>query len=164
MRAHTVEALLSALALFLLAGACNRSSAPDAAAANLAPAGQSQAAPADPYGQPATVSANYAGEYRPLDVASEPPPPLPDYTQPECPGPNYIWTPGYWSYTAAGYYWVPGAWVLAPYVDALWTPPYWAYSDGHYRWHRGYWGRHVGFYGGINYGFGYTGLGYDGGY
>ena len=31
-------------------------------------------------------------------------------------------------------------------------------------WHVGYWGRHVGFYGGINYGFGYTGDGYHGGY
>ena len=28
----------------------------------------------------------------------------------------------------------------------------------------GYWGPHVGFYGGINYGFGYFGAGYDGGY
>ena len=26
------------------------------------------------------------------------------------------------------------------------------------------WGRHIGFYGGINYGFGYVGLGYEGGY
>lgn len=60
--------------------------------------------------------------------------------------------------------WVPGAWVLAPYVDALWTPPYWAFYDGGYHWHSGYWGRYIGFYGGINYGFGYTGLGYSGGY
>jgi hypothetical protein len=28
----------------------------------------------------------------------------------------------------------------------------------------GYWGPHVGFYGGVNYGFGYTGEGYEGGY
>ena len=27
----------------------------------------------------------------------------------------------------------------------------------------GYWGPHVGFYGGINYGFGYFGLGFEGG-
>jgi hypothetical protein len=33
-----------------------------------------------------------------------------------------------------------------------------------YIWHAGYWGPHVGFYGGINYGFGYTGVGYVGGY
>ena len=24
------------------------------------------------------------------------PPVIPVYTQPICPGPNYIWTPGYW--------------------------------------------------------------------
>jgi WXXGXW repeat (2 copies) len=103
----------------------------------------------------------YAGQ---LVYASQPPPPLPQYDQPPCPGDDYIWTPGYWNNANAGYYWVPGAWVLAPYVDALWTPPYWEAYSGRYRWHRGYWGRHIGFYGGINYGFGYTGRGYYGGY
>jgi hypothetical protein len=32
-----------------------------------------------------------------------------------------------------------------------------------YVWHGGYWGPHVGFYGGINYGFGYGGVGFVGG-
>lgn len=96
--------------------------------------------------------------------AEQPPPPLPEYSQPECPGDNYIWTPGYWGYASTGYYWVPGAWVVAPYVGSLWTPPYWAFSGGRYRWHHGYWGPHIGFYGGVNYGFGYTGRGYEGGY
>jgi len=45
----------------------------------------------------------------------------------------------------------------------LWTPGYWAWLNGSYVWHGGYWGPHVGFYGGINYGFGYTGSGYSGG-
>ncbi len=31
-------------------------------------------------------------------------------------------------------------------------------------WHGGYWGTHVGFYGGVNYGYGYDGDGYEGGY
>jgi WXXGXW repeat (2 copies) len=96
--------------------------------------------------------------------APEPPPPLPDYSQPTCPGDNYLWTPGYWDYSTAGYYWVPGAWVIAPWVDALWTPPWWGYGDGVYLFHAGYWGPHIGFYGGINYGFGYTGHGYYGAY
>ena len=39
-----------------------------------------------------------------------------------------------------------------------------AYTDGRYRWYHGYWAPHIGFYGGINYGFGYVGRGYDGGY
>ncbi|MEJ2009657.1 MAG: hypothetical protein P8Z30_16145 [Acidobacteriota bacterium] len=93
------------------------------------------------------------------------PPALPYYVQPPCPGPGYIWTPGYWAWSPGyGYYWVPGTWVPAPFVGALWTPGYWDFDDGGYRWHRGYWGLSVGFYGGINYGYGYTGFGYHGGY
>ncbi len=59
---------------------------------------------------------------------------------------------------------MPGAWVDPPYIGALWTPGYWGYVGNVYRFHRGYWGRHVGFYGGIHYGFGYIGVGYEGGY
>lgn len=91
------------------------------------------------------------------------PPALPVYPQPICPGPGYIWTPGYWAYGPDGYYWVPGTWVVAPAVGLLWTPGYWGFADGLYVWHAGYWGPHVGFYGGINYGFGYTGVGFFGG-
>lgn len=96
------------------------------------------------------------------------PPPLPYYEQPIMPGPGYLWVPGYWAYDPAyGYYWVPGTWVLPPYVGALWTPGYWFWGDGFYRFyrfHRGYWGPRVGYYGGIDYGYGYGGRGYDGGY
>lgn len=98
------------------------------------------------------------------EQATEPPPPLPDYDQPPAPDPDYLWTPGYWAWGPEGYYWVPGCWVEAPYVGALWTPGYWGYVGNVYRFHHGYWGRHVGFYGGINYGFGYIGFGYEGGY
>jgi len=91
------------------------------------------------------------------------PPPLPIYAQPVCPGAGYIWTPGYWAWDDVdGYYWVPGTWVLAP-VGMLWTPGYWGWTDGVYSWNAGYWGPTVGFYGGINYGFGYTGVGFYGG-
>jgi hypothetical protein len=91
------------------------------------------------------------------------PPILPVYTLPEVPGPGYVWTPGYWAWGPAGYYWVPGTWVLAP-VGMLWTPGYWGWVGGAYLWHAGYWGPHVGFYGGVNYGFGYSGVGFHGGY
>ena len=74
-----------------------------------------------------------------------------------------MWTPGYWAYGDDGYYWVPGAWVPAPYEGALWTPPYWGWSSGLYVFHGGYWGPHVGYYGGVNYGFGYMGIGFVGG-
>ncbi len=91
------------------------------------------------------------------------PPALPVYAQPICPGPGYLWTPGYWGWNDdGGYYWVPGTWVVAP-VGMLWTPGYWGWGGGFYAWHAGYWGPHVGFYGGINYGFGYGGVGFVGG-
>jgi hypothetical protein len=92
------------------------------------------------------------------------PPPLPVYEQPAIPGYGYIWTPGYWAYGPDDYYWVPGTWVLPPTVGFLWTPPWWGWSNGAYLWHTGYWGPHVGFYGGIDYGYGYSGSGYEGGY
>ena len=62
------------------------------------------------------------------------PPALPVYEQPPCPTEGYLWTPGYWGF-----------------------------AGGAYLWHGGYWGPHVGFYGGINYGFGYGGVGFWGG-
>jgi hypothetical protein len=92
------------------------------------------------------------------------PPVLPVYVQPPCPAPGYIWIPGYWAWDDEEYYWVPGTWELAPVVGFLWTPGYWGWGGGFYAWHAGYWGPHVGFYGGINYGFGYFGHGYEGGY
>ena len=92
------------------------------------------------------------------------PPPLPVYVQPPIPAPGYIWTPGYWAWGPYGYYWVPGTWVEPPSVGLLWTPGYWAWSDGLFIWHAGYWGPRVGFYGGVDYGFGYPGSGYYGGY
>lgn len=91
------------------------------------------------------------------------PPVLPVYPQPLCPGPGYLWTPGYWAWGPAGYFWVPGTWVIAPRPGFLWTPGYWGWAGGAYVWHGGYWGPHVGFYGGINYGFGYGGVGFVGG-
>lgn len=100
----------------------------------------------------------------PVATAPEPPPPLPDYQQPAAPGDDYLWTPGYWNYASAGYYWVPGVWVQAPYQGALWTPGYWGIVHGRYGFFHGYWGPHIGFYGGVNYGFGYIGTGYQGGY
>jgi len=93
------------------------------------------------------------------------PPALPIYEQPLCPGEGFIWTPGYWAYDyeIADYYWVPGTWVLAPQVGFLWTPGYWGWGGGAFLFHEGYWGPHIGFYGGINYGFGYFGHGFEGG-
>jgi hypothetical protein len=93
------------------------------------------------------------------------PPPLPVYDQPLCPGDGYLWTPGYWAYDYDydDYYWVPGTWVMAPEVGFLWTPGWWGWGGEAFIFHEGFWGPTVGFYGGINYGFGYGGVGFFGG-
>jgi hypothetical protein len=95
-----------------------------------------------------------------------PPPELPVYEQPPIPADGYLWTPGYWAWgdDIQDYYWVPGTWVLAPQPNYLWTPGYWGWQGGVFLWNAGYWGPHVGFYGGVNYGYGYGGNGYEGGY
>jgi hypothetical protein len=97
-----------------------------------------------------------------VDVA---PPPLPYYEQPVIPADGYLWIPGYWAWdpVAVDYYWVPGTWVEPPERDLLWTPAYWGWNEGRYVFYPGYWGREVGFYGGIDYGYGYNGDGYYGG-
>jgi len=105
-------------------------------------------------------ASSFAGVFLSVTIA---PPVLPVYAQPVCPGDGYLWTPGYWAYGDAGYYWVPGTWVLAPQPGFLWTPGYWGFGGGLYAWHAGYWGPHVGFYGGVNYGYGYGGVGFYGG-
>jgi WXXGXW repeat (2 copies) len=163
---------------FLGFSACNRNQNPavaqdqtaqgqittdDPASGNLAPVSATQATAN--YTQSSYADAAPDTSYNEQPVyAADPPPPLPEYSQPPCPGDGYIWTPGYWNDAGPGYYWVPGAWVLAPYVGALWTPPYWAYDGNRYVFNVGYWGSSIGFYGGINYGFGYTGRGYYGAY
>jgi hypothetical protein len=115
------------------------------------------------FGAPRTVDAQSIGIGIGISVGIAPPA-LPVYAQPPCPTPGYLWTPGYWSYADGGYFWVPGVWVAPPAPNLLWTPGYWAYNGGYYGWHAGYWGPHVGFYGGVNYGFGYGGVGFYGGH
>jgi len=93
------------------------------------------------------------------------PPALPVYELPICPGEGYLWVPGYWAWDPdfGDYYWVPGTWILAPEPGFLWTPGWWGWQDAGFIFHEGFWGPEVGFYGGINYGFGYFGEGFVGG-
>jgi len=95
--------------------------------------------------------------------ATEAPPPLPEYDQPPCPEDGWLWTPGYWAYSTGGYYWIPGTWVAPPQVGVLWTPGLLGIRGWRLPVPRRYWGPHVGFYGGVNYGFGYGGVGFVGG-
>ena len=82
------------------------------------------------------------------------PPPLPVYEQPICPGPDFISVPGYWAWGDDDFFWVPGTWILAPEPGLFWTPGFWSWNGSWFIFTAGYWGPVVGFYGGINYGFG----------
>jgi hypothetical protein len=113
---------------------------------------------------PALAVISPAPSYAQLVSITIAPPVLPVYVQPPIPAPGYIWTPGYWAYGPDGYFWVPGTWVMPPSVGVLWTPGYWGWNSGVYAWNAGYWGPTIGFYGGVNYGFGYGGVGFAGGY
>ncbi|HEX4197758.1 MAG TPA: hypothetical protein VHZ26_09970 [Caulobacteraceae bacterium] len=149
-------ALASVAVAVLVLGACNRNGAANSSqngayvAASSLP--ESGAAPLPP-----------SNEYQ--RVADTPPPPMPVYDQPPIPGPGYVWTPGYWDWSDSDedYYWVPGTWVEPPSPGLYWTPGYWRYYDGRYLYSDGYWGPDVGFYGGVDYGYGYEGRGYAGG-
>jgi hypothetical protein len=93
------------------------------------------------------------------------PPALPVYELPLCPAEGYLWVPGYWAWDPdfGDYYWVPGTWILAPEPGYLWTPGWWGWGGAGFIFHEGFWAPEVGFYGGINYGFGYFGVGFVGG-
>ena len=56
----------------------------------------------------------------------------------------------------------PGYWRPKRVISG--RPGYWGYQNSAYVWNPGYWGPQVGYYGGIDYGYGYPGNGYQGGY
>jgi hypothetical protein len=115
------------------------------------------------FAQTCTCPSDQEGSAGVTVYADEAPPPLPEYDQPPIPAAGYLWAPGYWAWNSYEYFWVPGTWIEPPQPGLLWTPGYWAFVNGTYAFHRGYWGEHVGFYGGVDYGFGYVGIGYEGG-
>ena len=157
-----MQKLLAGLVfLFLMGGPCALAQDTNAAVpdfpASFPPNGYR---PLPPHFQPRRVIA------ADIDKVNIAPPPLPSYQQPTIPAEGYLWMPGYWAWRKSvpdDYFWVPGTWVLPPQPGLLWTPPYWSRVDGGYAFHGGYWAAEVGFYGGIDYGFGYSGDGYQGG-
>jgi hypothetical protein len=97
--------------------------------------------------------------------SAAPPPPLPEEDQPTLPEDGSLWTPGYWYWRDQGYFWIPGAWVRdRPRWAFYGLPPYWGFAGTVFVFHPGHWGSTVGFYGGVNYGYGYFGNGYTGGH
>ncbi len=115
------------IALMLGVAGCNKSNTQDANAqsqpaqtdqsqdpadsANLAPTDGTQTAQQGSQDQNYSNN-DYNADYQdasygqPVLQAQQPPPPLPEYSQPPIPGDGYLWTPGYWSYAPQGYFWV----------------------------------------------------------
>jgi len=155
---------IGAISLMLLFGGCNTTTTPENGQPG-APAAAGQPDQTGQSGQPGQPGEVASSSGQVDESMSYAPPALPVYEQPVIPGPGYIWTPGYWAWSSdeSDYYWVPGTWVQPPEAEDLWTPGYWAWGGRSYVWNDGYWGPQVGFYGGVNYGFGYTGNGYEGG-
>jgi hypothetical protein len=92
-----------------------------------APAPAPSAAPVEP--PPGTaVTASVPPPAPPVDVAVTP-----------APGPDYVWTAGYWNWNGVAWVWVPGVWVHPPFRGAVWFGGHWAFRGGRHVWVRGRW-------------------------
>ncbi len=75
----------------------------------------------------------------PAPLVTQPPPAAPVEVIPVAPGPEYVWTPGYYAWQG-GWVWVRGCWVVQPHPHALWIGGHrtrhahgWVWVGGHWR-------------------------------
>jgi WXXGXW repeat (2 copies) len=71
-------------------------------------------------------------------VAQEPPAVRVE-SQTVSPGPNYIWTRGYWRWNGVTYVWVPGSWMVRPRPAAVYVEGHWLRRGSRWVWVAGYW-------------------------
>jgi len=71
-------------------------------------------------------------------VTQAPPSPRVE-VQTVAPGPGYVWTGGYWSWTGTNYVWTSGSWVVRPRPTAVYVRGHWARRPGGYVWVPGHW-------------------------
>lgn len=102
--------------------------APPAPAATPAPA----PAPA-PVAQPAPAPAPQTV------VVQQAPPPVRLEVIPVSPGPEYVWTPGYWAWRGGVYVWVGGCYAHRPRPGVVWMGGHWARHGHGYVWMGGHW-------------------------
>ena len=78
-----------------------------------------------------------------VSVDAPPPPPRHEVIVGVRPGPDYVWTAGYWDGSPGHYVWVGGHWDRPPHPHAVWSAPHWEKgNDGHYRQVKGEWRDH----------------------
>lgn|SRR5579883_1094036 len=71
-------------------------------------------------------------------VVNEAPPAPPQEVIVASPGPEYVWTPGYYTWRG-GWVWVRGAWVIRPHPHAVWVAGHWGLRGHGYVWIGGHW-------------------------
>jgi len=73
-------------------------------------------------------------------VVTEAPPPPQVEVVPVAPGPEYVWTPGYWTVGVGGrWVWVGGRYAARPHPHAAWVAGHWARHGHGYVWVGGHW-------------------------
>ena len=72
-------------------------------------------------------------------VVTQAPPAVRIETQTVSPGPNYVWSRGYWRWTGTTYAWVPGSWIVRPRAAAVWVDGHWLRRGSRWVWIAGHW-------------------------
>ncbi len=55
------------------------------------------------------------------------------------PYPNYVWVPGYYSYSGTSYAWVRGHWTAPPEGYRRWNAGHWHQTKKGWHWEEGHW-------------------------
>ena len=71
-------------------------------------------------------------------VVTQAPPPAQLEAVPAAPGPEYVWTPGYWSWNG-GWVWIGGSWLIRPHPSAVWVGGHWGRRGRGWVWMGGHW-------------------------
>ena len=72
-------------------------------------------------------------------IVAQAPPAVRIETRTAAPGPSYVWSNGYWSWTGTRYVWVAGSWVERPTPAAVWVEGHWVPRRGGWVWIPGHW-------------------------
>jgi hypothetical protein len=75
---------------------------------------------------------------QPAEVVTEAPPPPQQEVIVESPGPEFVWTPGYWAWHGR-WVWVGGRWARPPHRHAVWVAGHWGHRGHGYVWIGGRW-------------------------
>ena len=94
----------------VLTAMLNHDSALRAQEQSSSPVTATAVAPQPTVTQPGAVSATAIANQTPTVITqSEPPPPQVEVV-PVSPGPDYLWTPGWWSWNGGAWFWIGGGW------------------------------------------------------